>query len=1323
MPNNLTELDKTSVMPAILRSFSHFSLLSAIPKIKPLAKALKEAGYAGGALTDEDTGSGLVEFYSACKENEIKPIFGAQLRIESKASAKSSRFKENNGLTKVAILARNEKGRIELNELITQARVDHDQPKAYLPDKVLHSYINPADNANIIINVCGNDNEIFHLAQKKEYAELENMLKNYVEFFGASNIFVELFNVTRTVKAESIQEMNLKLADICNKLSVLYVASPAPRYLAKDDAEAFRAVLGIRDGKRMEDVKLDRDFSLPHLDELKHEFAYLPNAVSNTDLILEKITNTFETKPIADIFPDFILPEGQSADKSLEWEALIGFLFIFASDGLTRAELRKKYPFETTDALRQAISQMEIDSSRLFAYPKDYWQTMSPKDYLNRIDHELGIINTKGYPTYFLVVADFIQFARDTDIVVNTRGSGAGSLVAYLTGITIIDPLLYTIPFERFLNPLRPSTPDIDCDIADDRRDDIIKYVTDKYGAEKVCQIITFGTMLPRMVVRDVGRTLGVSYKKCDRIAKLIPLGKQGSKMTFDKAVEQSQELANVLAQDEDTQKIFAIARKLEGNYRHASVHAAGVIITPTKLTDFTPLQWDSDHVGIVCQLDMNSAEKVGMVKMDFLGIRNLSTLGNTIKAVEKRHKTKVDLTNVNLKSRKAFDLLSKGRTMGIFQLSGGGITRFLIELEPSNVTDLMAMVALYRPGPMANIPEYIKRKRNPKLTEYYVPQMEKWMKSSYGILVYQDDLLYTVIELAGYDWAEADTFRKGVGKKIKAVMDSQHERFVTGCIKHSGLSEETAEYLWSLFVPFAAYGFNKAHAASYGMVSYWTAYMKGEYTVEFMTTLMTEESNNLDKISAAVDECKELGIQVLPPDINYSGDSFEIEADDKIRYGFSSVKNLGSDIIKHIVAERQKNGQFSSLENFLERISNFPTFNKRGLEALIWSGSLDQLGEQVLENLGVWKNSEFKFWSSLAKRYVLTRSFLAGNIERMLEALSAFKHHSQVESDSLFGGGEETTSNGPVIAWEKTQFEILPKPNVLLLEKEFLGIYITGRPLEDFQLLESQLKKLVGTQDLHLAVIDKVKKIFTKSNNLMFALQVTTPESSYEAVIFPKIALEMSPRLEEKKVVWIKGKIDVSKAKKSEEEEVVKKMAEAEDPDLVEENRESDIVEYKDLPKILVDNLNDFREGLSQLFAKSKISQAKIKPLENLDWENLWLEPDKFNPKDLPKLTNHKTEDASVGTKSVEPEEKITANSTNSSDVNFKQKQPDDFVRIIRISMADGENGKLSQIKKLLKPTEADGLIPVKLSVEVSPGEWKSSKVFWLDPNLQIQT
>ncbi len=923
------------------RSYSHHSLLSAIPKLKTLIQNAKDKGYTTITLSDEDTGSGLAEFYDLCKKMEINPALGVVLRVPNISQIEGAG--RNKEFSKIALIAKNDAGYKRILKLISLARTINEQP-AY------HINLGDLADENIFISLAGNDHELIHLLRAGNVDIADKVIKQYVVSVGVNNLLVELAYKLNNDSVEDVKNTNSTLIALCKKHGVRYVVSPAPRYLDRAEEEAFRAVLAVRNQGRLSDIELQREFYLPTVDELKAEFDYCLEVFDTIHIesqIQIEILTDYANRASDAFFPIFKLEPDQTAMGRLTWETYIGLLEKFHPDGLTRGDWKNRFPYKDLDQMKE-FAATSVPVQKL-GYPADYWQnTHTISDYVNRLEHELGVIETKGYPHYFLVFGDIMQFCRDNGIVINTRGSAAGCLVGYLVNINILDCLLYDIPFERFLNPLRPSAPDIDGDFADDKRDLVIEYMTRTYGADKVCQIITFGAMLPRAAVRDIGRVLGVGYKKCDRMSKLIPIAPQGKKTTFAWAFETSQEFKDFCEKDEEAQRIIAICLKIEGNFRHASVHAAGVIISPTTMTDYAPLQWDSEHKMIISQYDMRISEQVGLVKMDILGIRNLAILGNAVDLANQRHNTKIDLLNIDLQDKKAFDLLAKGRTMGIFQLSGPAMTRYLVELEPTKVQDLMAMVALYRPGPMVNIPEYIKRKKNPKTVKYYLPQMKDWMEPSYGILVYQDDVLYTAIYIAGYDWGEVDKLRKGMGKKIKEVIDAQHVRFVEGAMSHSKLTQKQAEEVWDLVVPFSAYGFNKAHSSSYGMVAYWTAYMKAEYPAEFMTALMTSESSNQDKISAAIKECKEIDLEVLPPDINTSFDGFNIESDKIIRYGLSSVKNLGSDVIKFIIKERDKNGKYKDIYDFLGRISECSGFNKRSLEALIWSGSLDTIGESL---------------------------------------------------------------------------------------------------------------------------------------------------------------------------------------------------------------------------------------------------------------------------------------------------------------------------------------------------------------------------------------
>jgi DNA polymerase III subunit alpha len=950
----------------LTRSFSHYSLLSAVPKIPALISATQAKGYTTLCLTDDETGAGFIEFYEACKKEQknnhnFKGTVGVTLKIPN-FSKNATVFGKSQGYSKVAFIAKNNQGYRDICKLISIARVERENPYHILLEDIKKF----SKNDSFYTVLCGNDHELIASLRTNNQVQAQAILNNYLGVIDAKNLLVETAFTLYEDKTESdglakLKQINLLLESLCKKNKVRLVVSPAPRYMEKEQEEVFKVLLAIRDAKKVWDINLTRDFYLPDIKELKKEFDYLDPQVFDTqdleDSINLEIRTDYAVKASEAFFPYVQLESGQNYADRLRYETYIGFLTRFSvPEGFDLFEpdsigdyWMKKFPYQSFSELKDFVTSSEPDTSKLAGYAKDYWQTQEKvENYVKRMDSELDIIISKGYPSYFLVFADLMRFCRKEKIVTTTRGSAAGSLVGYLTGVNTIDPMMYKIPFERFLNPLRPSAPDIDGDFADNGREKVITYLTEKYGKANVTQIITFGTLKPKAAVRDVGRAIGIGYGKCDKLSKLIPVPPQGKKATFAWCLETSSEFNEAYLHDEDTKRIVDLGKQIESNYRHASVHAAGVVITPTEASDYAPLQWDSDHKFVICQYDMRIGEKIGHVKLDILGIRNLAILGDAILLTEKRRDIQINLQNIDLKAQKVYDLLAKGRTMGLFQISGPAMTRYLVDMEPTKVQDLMAMVALYRPGPMANIPDYIKRKKNPKLITYITPEMKNWMEDSYGILVYQDDLLYSVLNLAGYDWGQADTFRKGVGKKIPEVMDSQHILFVDGCVKN-GLTKEKAEEIWDLFVPFAAYGFNKAHASSYGMVSYWTSYMKAEYTVEFMTALMTSESGNLDRVSEAINECKELGITVLPPNVNTSFGDYTIEGDTTIRYGLNSVKMLGSDIVDQLIENRTKGGKFKNFDDFLERMSDYKGFSKRSLEALIWSGALDELGAGVL--------------------------------------------------------------------------------------------------------------------------------------------------------------------------------------------------------------------------------------------------------------------------------------------------------------------------------------------------------------------------------------
>lgn len=846
------------------------------------------------------------------------------------------------------------------------------------------------------------------------------------------------------------------------------VALPEIYYLEPNDRRAWETMCAIEHrGARDEGgiTQGDEDFYFPAEAEMERRFSKEQLAASlaiasrcNVELTIGKF-----------IFPEFPVPGGKTTDEHLR------------------------------DLCLEGIKARSLEGRA---------------DVVERLEYELGIIKFKGYAAYFLVVEDLIRFARERNIYTNIRGSVAGSIVTYLLQITKIDPLEYQIPFERFLNPERPSAPDVDMDFADDRRDEVIEYARQKYGEDKVAQIGTFGTMLARGVVRDVARALGFPYGLGDAIAKQIPMGSQGFPMTLERALTENPDLAAMHKKDAQVKEIIELGKIIEGCARHISVHAAGVVISPRPLIEYAPLQRDPKGGKIITQYDMYSVgeDGVGLTKFDFLGIRNLTILASAVKLVHEIRGEVIDIETIPLNDAKTFEMLTRGETEATFQLNGQGMTRFLKELRPTTIHDINAMVALYRPGPMQFIPQYIERKHNPSLIRYMDAAMEPILKQTYGILVYQDDLLIMANALAGYSWGEVDKFRKAVGKKIPEEMAAQKQKFIDGCIEHSKWDRKKAQSVWEWIEPFAAYGFNKAHSASYGRVAYQTAYMKANYPVEYMTAVLTAEAGNIDTVSVMVNECKRMGITILPPDVNESFSDFTAildggpEGKGAIRFGLSSIKNFGEGVGQAIITERKSGGAYASLSDFLRRVTD-RNLNKKSLESLIQCGALDSF---ELEG---------------------GRGRMLAHIERMLDF---HKEHAEgnTAQDSLFS----LMSDTGVAELSLPPGEDAPAQTKLGWEKELLGLYVSGHPLDKYkeklaaratniEHMRTTLKP--GMQCVVQGLIETAKIILTKGGDQMAFLTVADLSGKIEVVIFPKLLAAHKELLVADAVIAVKGRLN----------------------------------------------------------------------------------------------------------------------------------------------------------------------------------------------------
>ncbi|MBI4458077.1 DNA polymerase III subunit alpha [Candidatus Uhrbacteria bacterium] len=740
-----------------LHVHSHYSLLQALPQIDPLVKRAKEMGMESLALTDYGAMYGIIEFYEACTKAGIKPILGLEAYMAfEKLTDKRPRIDDRT--TRLVLLAETLEGYKNLMQLSTAAHLEGFYYKPRIDKDLLR------EHAKGLIGLSGGAHgEIDKALAMDEFGKAEALAREYEGIFGTGNFFLE---VQDRPEQEEQQAHNRELLKLSERTGIPLVATKDVHYLDHDDAEAHDVLLCIGNGRTVNEENrfsmLGADYSFVSAEHMVEAFKDFPGAVENTVKIAERCNVKLELGKWN--FADIGIPEGKNYNTHLRDLAYEG--------------MAAKAP-EITDEIK------------------------------TRLEYELDIICKKGYAPYFLVVSDYVQWARAQAIISTTRGSAAGSLVSYAIGITTVNPLAYKLPFERFLNPFRPSPPDVDMDFADERRDEVIAYVTDKYGKDKVAQICTFGTMAARAAVRDVGRGLGLPYGFVDRVAKMIPMGSQGFPMTVERALEENAELKKLADDDAQVKRLIDLAQRVEGCARHVSVHAAGVVIAPRPLTDFTPLQREPGGDKIITQYEMHAVEQAGVLKSDFLGIRNLSILGLAVKIIKQTKGVDIDIQNLPLDDELTYKRLADGDTIGLFQLGGSGMTRYLKELKPSNIFDIMAMVALFRPGPMDSIPDFIRRKHNPKLITYLDPRLKEILSMSYGIITYQDDVLLTAINLAGYNWEEADKLRKAMGKKIPAEMAAQKEKFLSGCVKN-GLTKDKSNELWKLIEPFAAYGFNK---------------------------------------------------------------------------------------------------------------------------------------------------------------------------------------------------------------------------------------------------------------------------------------------------------------------------------------------------------------------------------------------------------------------------------------------------------------------------------------------------------------------------------
>lgn len=1047
-----------------LHVHSEFSLLDGATKLEKLVQTAKDMGFSSIALTDHGAMYGAFKFFLKAKELGIKPIIGCEVYM-AENSCEDKQPKMGADQYHLVLLAKNLDGYRNLMKLVSHAHLQgyHYRPRIDL--KLLK------EHSQGLIGLSGCMQGIISQSLlRNEEDKARRWVQQLQQTFTEGDFYIE---IQRHPQIKELENLNQQLIKLARQFGIGLVATNDVHYLSKEDAYAQEVLLCIQTRRTM--IEKDRpvsmlsvpDYYLKSKEEMKGQFLDLPEAIENTVLIANKCN--LEIPHGQWVLPLYTVPSGLTAEGYLQQ--------------LTWERLANRY------------SQANIQVKQ-------------------RIEYELGIITKKGYATYFLIVQDFVNWAKTHEVIVGPgRGSAAGSIVAYILGITDLDPLLHNLPFERFLNPDRPTPPDIDIDFADDKRDLVVRYVMEKYGNDKVAQIITFGTMEARMVVRDVARALGWSYSQGDRIAKLIPQGKQGFNLSLEQALQESGELMHLYKTDEKVTQLLDVSKKLEGLVRHSSVHAAGVVVADQKLTHYTPVQTESRGGKTITQYDMycldlnavSDNKAIGLLKFDFLGLRNLSILGKALSYVKKQHQQDINLSKLILNDKQAYELIASGHTIGVFQLESRGMQRLAKDLKPNQFSDISAMVALFRPGPMALIPQFIDGKKNAKSIRYLHPDLKPILAETYGILVYQEQVTEIAHKIAGFTMTEADLLRMAMGKKKKELMKKGQVKFIKGCVD-KGYSRKMAEQLYEFIEKFAAYGFNKAHSASYATISYWTAYVKAHYPVEFMTALLTAElehatgSAREEKIVQILDECKRMGIKVLSPNINRSLMDFSIE-NKQIRFGLNGIKNVGGSALETIVMARNKQ-LFTSFKDFLLRV-NLRKVNKKTIESLIYSGAFDQFGK---------------------------RAALLVYYTQIIKEISKQKISIEEGQYDLFG---KTAFNSNDAKDQLPEIEEFSQDELVSYEREAIGFYLSANPFTKYLSILKQ-KKTKAVCDLDQfknkkvivgGVVKTVKKIKTKKNNDEMAFVTLTDfTGEIEMVIFPKLYLRTKNLWQNQQMILVKG-------------------------------------------------------------------------------------------------------------------------------------------------------------------------------------------------------
>ena len=1044
-----------------LHVHTEFSLLDGGCRIKDLVAQAKKYKMPALAITDHGVMYGAIQFYKEAIKQGIKPIIGCEMylapgsRLDKGTKRKESPFH-------LILLVKNNEGYKNLLTLVTKSFTEGFYYKPRIDKELLRKY-----HQGLIASSACLQGEVPQKLLQNNFEKAKESAMEYLEIFGEGNFYLEL-------QKNNIPEQDLvneKLITLSKELSIPLVASNDIHYVNKSDSRAHEILLCIQTATNLNDEKRlkfsTNEFYFNSPQEMTEKFSNIPEALENTIRIAEKCNLEINFRQAH--LPDFKVPPEHNITTYLKYLCFEG--------------LKKRFPKVTSEL----------------------------KD---RLDYELSVIKRMGFEPYFLIVWDFVTHAKNNGIMVGPgRGSAAGSLVAYCLYITNINPMTYGLLFERFLNPERISMPDFDIDFCYERRNEVIEYVTEKYGKDKVAQIITFGTMAARAAVRDVGRALGIPYARVDTIAKMIPWEPN---ITIEKALKMEKRLTEEMENDAEIKDLIENALSLEGLSRHASTHAAGIVLSEKPLTDYVPLQKTAE--GEICtQYAMAELEELGLLKMDFLGLRTLTVIDNALKIIKHTRGIEIDINNIPTDDKTVYRMLSRGKSIGVFQLESEGMRDLVKRLKPENIDDITALLALYRPGPLGSgmIEDFINRKKGEIKIKYPHPRLEPILKETYGVIVYQEQVMKVASELAGFSLGQADILRKAMGKKQKKVMEKQRELFIKGAQKNN-INKNTAAEIFDLIAYFAGYGFNKSHSVSYAFISYQTAYLKQNYPVEYMASLLTSIMGNNDKIPLYIRECQNMEIQILPPDINQSLVNFTVVGDKSIRFGMAAVKNVGEKAIGSIIEERKANNNYESLFDFCQRV-DLRVVNKRVVESLIRGGAFDSLGGK--------------------------RSQLLAVLDEMIKRGQEWQKDKKNGQTSIFDlfGGQQADQSTHAHQYTLPDMEEFDKNELLSMEKEMLGLYISQHPLKDYQEKIENIADTTSNDAINLpdgskvvlaGVINRIRKKSTKNGNMMAFISLEDLEGTIEAIIFPKVFDKSKEILKKDEIIVMQGQLDNAEGK-----------------------------------------------------------------------------------------------------------------------------------------------------------------------------------------------